>query len=82
MDAHSGKPLWQLAGKLALWHDTDICISPDGRQYATAVSQDRLYTWDAMQGAPVHDYGPIFPGHDQVAWSNDGRLAVAGGWLD
>ena len=63
MDAHSGKPLWQLAGKLAFdGDDTDICISPDGRQYATAVSQDRLYTWDAMQGTPVHDYGPIFSG--------------------
>ena len=55
-------------------------MSPDGRQYATAVSQDRLYTWDAMRGAPVHDYGPIFPDRDQVAWSNDGRLAVAGRW--
>ena len=50
MDARSGKPLWQLAGRAMA--AIDICISPDGRQYATAVCHDRLYTWDAMQGAP------------------------------
>ena len=78
IDAYSGKPLWQLAGKF-FNGCTDICISPDGRQYATAVSSDRLYTWDVMQGTRARDYGPIFSHLVQVAWSNDGSLAVAGG---
>ena len=77
-DIDSKKPLWQLAGNLH-YGGTGICISPDGRQYATAVTRDRLYTWDAMRGTPARDYGPIFPNGDQVAWSKDGRLAVAGG---
>jgi WD40 repeat protein len=78
MGPYSQKPLWQLAGKPS-YGGTDICMSPDGRQYATAVQLDRLYTWDAVLGAPAHDYGPIFEFRGQVAWSNDGRLAVAGG---
>ena len=84
-DATSGKPLWRLGGKphAGYWGDdsacgTDICISPDGRQYATAVSQDHLYSWDAMQGTPAHDFGPVFREHNRVAWSIDGRLAVTG----
>jgi len=82
MDAHSGKPLWKVAGR----HVNDgtnigisLCVSPDGRQYATAPCRDHLYTWDVMQGAPAQDFGSIFSSHVQVAWSNDGRLAVAGG---
>ena len=78
IDIVSGKPLWQRAGNLH-YGGTGICISPDGRQYATAICRDHLYTWDAMQCTPVHDYGPVFSNCDQVAWSNDGRLAVAGG---
>ena len=79
MNAVSGKALWQLVPKLPNdgW---EMCVSSDGRQYATAGFQDRLYTWDAVQGSPVHNYGPIFPGGGQVAWSKDGRLAAAGGW--
>ncbi len=73
-DARSGKPLWQFAGR----HGYDICISPDRRQYATAGDHDRLYTWDAIKGAPAQDYGPVFPARGQVSWSTDGRLAVAG----
>ncbi len=81
VDAHTGEPLWQLAGNLH-YGGADICISPDGRQYATAISHDRLYTWDAMQGTLAHDYGPIFPNCDGVAWSKDGQLAVAGNFAD
>jgi WD40 repeat protein len=78
MNLRSRKPLWQLTGRAPGLDSTDICISPDGRQYATAVAYDRLYTWDAMQGALAYDYGLVFPPWDHVAWSNDGRLAVAG----
>ena len=63
---HSGKPLWQVAGKGPREPgDAAVCISPNGRQYATAVYSDRLYTWDAMQGIPAYDYGPI-PGANEL----------------
>jgi len=80
-DAISGKALWELAGKIPFdGYETGVCISPDGRQYATAVWKDRLYIWNAMQGVPVHECGPTFPGGGQVSWSKDGRLAAASGY--
>ena len=82
MDAYSGKPLWQLAGKR--------------RQLDDGYRHGHLHfsRWPAVRhgglpGSPVYlgcDAGrprprlwSDLPEPRQVAWSNDGRLAVAGG---
>jgi len=79
LDRSTRKLAWQVVGRIS-FDGTDICTSPDGRQYATATFGDRLRAWDLTGGALVRSYGPIYPVRGQVTWIGDRMAVASGGW--